>query len=166
VTSAEVLAGVRDALQSITAPRLFETERGYQGALLGQLDRRLQLPARVIVEQEYQKQAGRHGVTIRPDIIIHEPFDPERFADRTQGNVAVIELKLRSTAAEAADDFMSLGLMLDELRYPLGIFINIGAERTWAELLPQALHGRVACFAVRLQDTAVTVVEVYQPSNS
>ncbi|WP_052162419.1 hypothetical protein [Aquabacterium sp. NJ1] len=162
MTSAEVLAGVRDALQSITAPRLFETERGYQGALLGQLDRRLQLPARVIVEQEYQKQAGRHGLTIRPDIIIHEPFDPERFADRTQGNVAVIELKLRSTAAEAADDFMSLGLMLDVLRYPLGIFINIGAERTWAELLPQALHGRVACFAVRLQDTAVTVVEAYR----
>lgn len=162
MTPAEVLAGVRDALQSITAPRLFETERGYQGALLGQLDRRLQLPARVIVEQEYQKQAGRHGVTIRPDIIIHEPFDPERFADRTQGNVAVIELKLRSTAAEAADDFKSLGLMLDELRYQLGIFINIGAERTWAELLPQALHGRVACFAVRLQETAVTVVEAYR----
>lgn len=159
MTPAEVLVGVRDALQSITAPRLFETERGYQGALLGQLDRRLQLPARVILEQEYQKQAGRHGVTIRPDIIIHAPFDPERFADRTQGNVAVIELKLRATAAEAADDFKSLGLMLDVLRYPLGVFINIGANRTWAELLPQALQGRVVCFAVHLQDTAVTVVE-------
>lgn len=159
MTPAEVLAGVRDALQSITAPRLFETERGYQGALLGQLDRRLQLPARVIVEQEYQKQAGRHGVTIRPDIIIHEPFDPERFADRTQGNVAVIELKLRSTAAEAVDDFKSLGLMLNVLRYSLGVFINIGAERTWAELLPPALRGRVVCFAVHLQDAAVTIIE-------
>lgn len=159
MTPAEVLAGVRDALQSITAPRLFETERGYQGALLGQLDRRLQLPARVILEQEYQKQAGRHGVTIRPDIIIHEPFDPERYADRTQGNVAVIELKLRATAAEAADDFKSLGLMMDVLHYPLGVFINIGANRTWAELLPQALQGRVVCFAVFLQDTVVTVVE-------
>lgn len=159
MTRAEVLASIRDALQSITAPRLFETERGYQGALLGQLERRLQLPERVIVEQEYQKQAGRHGVTIRPDIIIHEPFDPERFGDRTQGNVAVIELKLRSTAAEAADDFKSLGLMLDVLRYPIGVFINIGAERTWAELLPEALRGRVACFAVHLQDTTVTIVE-------
>lgn len=159
MTPVEVLAGVRDALQSITAPRLFETERGYQGALLGQLDRRLQLPARVIVEQEYQKQAGRHGVTIRPDIIIHEPFDPQRFADRSQGNVAVIELKLRSTAAEAADDFKNLGLMLDVLRYPLGIFINIGAERTWAESLPEALHGRVVCFAVHLQGAAVAIVE-------
>lgn len=159
MTPAEVLAGVRSALQSITAPRLFETERGYQGALLGQLDRRLQLPARVIVEQEYQKQAGRHGLNIRPDIIIHEPFDPERFADRTQGNVAVIELKLRATAAEAADDFKSLGLMLDVLRYPLGIFINIGADRTRAELLPQALQGRAICFAVGLLGTSVTVVE-------
>lgn len=159
MTPAEVLASVRDALQSITAPRLFETERGYQGALLAQLDRRLQLPERVVVEQEYQKQAGRHGLTIRPDVIIHEPFDPERFTDRTQGNVAVIELKLRSTAAAAADDFKSLGLMLDVLRYPLGVFINIGAERTWAELLPQALRGRVVCFAVHLQDTTVTIVE-------
>ena len=32
---------------------------------------------------------------------------------RAQGNVAVIELKLRSTAAEAAEDFKSLGLMLN-----------------------------------------------------
>jgi hypothetical protein len=159
VTPAEVLAGVRDALHTILAPRLFETERGYQGALLGQLDRRLQLPARVIVEQEYQKQAGRHGVTIRPDIIIHEPFDPERFADRTQGNVAVIELKLRATAAEAADDFKSLGLMLDVLRYPLGIFINIGDARTWSDALPEQLRGRVVCFAVTLRGTEVEVLE-------
>jgi len=38
ITPDHVLAGVRDALRAIGAPRLFETERGYQGALLGQLD--------------------------------------------------------------------------------------------------------------------------------
>jgi hypothetical protein len=158
-TPDEVLAAVRDALRAIAAPRLFETERGYQGALLGQLDRRLRLPARVIIEQEYQKQAAQHGLTIRPDIIIHEPFDVDRHTGRTDGNVAVIELKLRATASEAEADFESLRLMLDVLRYPLGIFINIGAARTWSEALPESLRGRVVCFAVALRSAAIEVLE-------
>lgn len=155
----QVLAGVRVALRGIAAPRLFETERGYQGALLGQLERSLQLPARVIVEQEYQKQAGRHGLTIRPDIIIHEPFDPARHRDRRDGNVAIIELKLRATAAEAAGDFNSLASMLNVLHYPLGIFINVDATATHAELVPPDIRGRVVCFAVALRDGSVTLAE-------
>jgi len=159
MTPAEVLIGVRTSLHAIQAPRLFETERGYQGALLGQLERHLNLPARVIVEQEYQKKAGCHALKIRPDIIIHEPFDPERYVDRAEGNIAVVELKLRATAAEAAEDFNNLDLMLTVLRYPLGIFINIGDTRTWFEAAPKPLRSRLACFAVALKENSVVVIE-------
>jgi hypothetical protein len=155
----DVLTGVRDALAAITAPRLFQTERGYQGALLGQLQARLRLPDHTIVEQEYQKQAGQHGLTIRPDIVVHEPFDPERHGARTEGNVAVVELKLRATAAEALADFQSLRSMLEVLRYPLGVFVNVASAVTHADLVPQDVRGRIVCFAVALVDGAAQIVE-------
>lgn len=62
------------ALAAVVAPRYFETERGFQGALQSELDRVLpkhQLSAGAIVEQEYQKRLMFHGLQIRPDIIIH-----------------------------------------------------------------------------------------------
>ena len=131
-----LLRCVRESLAAITAPRLFETERGYQGQLVAQLHARLRLHKPAIVEQEYQKQAGLHGLTIRPDIIIHEPFDQELHQARADGNFAVMELKRRSTAAGARNDFRSLRLMLNVLRYRLGIFINIDARVTHADLVP------------------------------
>jgi hypothetical protein len=155
----DVLRSVRDALAGITSPRFFQTERGYQGALLARLHERQQLPSHIVVEQEYQKRAGQHGLTIRPDIVVHEPFDPERHDTRTDGNAAVIELKLRATAEEALADFQSLRLMLDVLHYPLGVFINIDSAVTHAELVPQAVGGRIACFAVMLADGVPRIVE-------
>ena len=155
----DVLIGVRDALAAITVPRFFQTERGYQGALLGQLHERLRLPDYAVVEQEYQKQAGQHGLKIRPDILVHEPFDFERHVARTEGNVAVIELKLRATAADALADFQSLRSMLEVLRYPLGVFVNIASVVTHADLVPQDVRGRIVCFAVELADGAAQIVE-------
>lgn len=155
----DLLRGLRDALTAITAQRFFQTERGYQGALRAQLHERLRLPDHTIVEQEYQKQAGQHGLTIRPDIVVHEPFNPERHSARTEGNVAVIELKLRATTAEAVADFRNLRSMLDALHYPLGVFINIDSAVTYADLVPQDVVGRIACFAVMLVDSVPQIVE-------
>jgi hypothetical protein len=155
----ELLACVTESLAAITAPRLFQTERGYQGALLAQLDQRLQLPDYAIVEQEYQKQANLHGLTIRPDIIIHEPFDPGRHGARTEGNLAVFELKLRATAAEALADFGSLESTLRVLGYRFGIFVNIDAAVTHAELVPANISGRIVCFAVALANGTVQIIQ-------
>jgi len=154
----DVLRSVHDALAAVTAPRFFQTERGYQGALLEQLHRQLRLDHNTIVEQEYQKRAVQHGLTIRPDIVVHEPFDPERHRARTEGNVAVIELKLRANAADARADFQSLRSMLDVLHYPVGVFINIDSAVTHAELVPQDVRGRIACFAVMLADGMPQIV--------
>ena len=45
--------------------------------------------------QEHQKTLRIHGLNIRPDIVIHEPFDPLIHANRRDGNYAVFELALR-----------------------------------------------------------------------
>ena len=87
------LAIMNDALASIRQRRLFETERGYQGELLAMLRPRLvgaALPGDPIVEQEYQKRIKDHGITIRPDIIIHVPFERGASQNRAEGNFAAI----------------------------------------------------------------------------
>lgn len=159
----QFLAGLRGALGAITHPRFFETERGYQGELLGALRNRLDAPAwppEAILEQEHQKVLGLHGINIRPDIIIHEPFNAERHRSRREGNHAVIEIKRRSTADEAREDFASIEQMFKHLDYRLGAFVNIDAQEAHAVLLPPSLRGLVTCFAVILdRDGRVLVRE-------
>jgi hypothetical protein len=149
----------REALLAIDTPRLFDTERGYQGELLAQISRRVELPPYSIAEQEYQKQQQRHGLAIRPDIVIHEPFDERRHRGREEGNFAVIELKLRGSRKRAAADFESLASMIRVLHYPLGIFVNIGSSRTYSAIVPGDVRGRVLCFGVTLEGGKVTVHE-------
>lgn len=75
--AAERLIGVvNTCLVSITQPRLYETERAFQGEFLANLRDALPevgLPGQAIVEQEYQKRYREHGIVVRPDIIIHVP---------------------------------------------------------------------------------------------
>lgn len=158
-SASEIIECIRDSLTAITVPRYFQTERGFQGELLVQLSRRLHLLDPEIVEQEYQKRQRDHGLTVRPDIIIHEPFDSARHGARAEGNRAVVELKVNATAAEAAEDFETLAAMIQVLRYPLGVFVNIASTVTHANLVPMAVRGRVVAFAVALQDGKPRVIE-------
>jgi hypothetical protein len=146
--SETVLEGIRNSLAAIGAARYFESERGFQGALLVQLEQHLQLPDQTLVEQEYQKRQQEHGLKIRPDIIIHEPFDASRHASRSEGNLAVIELKLRASEDDARGDFESLATIMRTLQYPLGVFINIASFETYAQLTPEDMKGRIVAFAV------------------
>jgi len=96
----QFLALLKDALEHIREPLFFETERGFQGELLALLHNGLdgiELPGAPIVEQEYQKTISNHGLYIRPDIIVHIPFDRGHAERRNQDNFVAIELKLRST---------------------------------------------------------------------
>lgn len=153
------LATFRESLRGVNHPRFFDTERGYQGELLSQIGRRVKLPEYLLVEQEYQKNQRIHGLNIRPDIVIHEPFDEQKHLARNEGNFAVIELKLKASRKGAVGDFESLAKMVAVLRYPLGIFVNIGAERTYASAAPAEARGRIVCFGVTLKNDEVTVYE-------
>lgn len=81
----------QEALAAIRESRPYATERGYQGALIGDLQKRLDgaaLPGDPIIEQEYQKTLPHHGITVRPDLIIHIPFERGATRRRNEGNSA------------------------------------------------------------------------------
>lgn len=152
---AEFLALLEQALQSIREKVLYGDERGFQGALLHELNARLGygvLPNDPIIQQEYQKRFRDHGIKIRPDIIVHIPFERGRAEGRDEGNFAAIELKRRATAKRAEHAFASLALMKRILRYPLTVFINLDSKETHAMLCPRHIADQTVCFAVWLQE--------------
>jgi hypothetical protein len=136
----------REALAAIREPRLFGTERGYQGALLAELQQRLiqaEFPGDPIIEQEYQKTLPHHGITIRPDLIIHIPFERRRTQRRVEGNFAAIEIKLRATPADADQAFQSLAIIHDKLAYAITVFLNIDSLETYAHRCPVSIAAKV-----------------------
>ncbi len=156
----QFLALLQQSLENIREPRLFETERGFQGELLANLRHRLEfvaLPGAPIVEQEYQKTIPVHGLNFRPDIIVHIPFERGKVERRDQGNFVAMELKLRSSENEAREDFAKLEQMQKVLGYPLTIFINIDSELTYGNALPEAIAEQTVCYAVRLEEGAPVV---------
>ncbi len=147
------IAAVEDALGAIDEPRFFKTERGYQGELLAELRARLKkarFPGDPVVEQEYQKRLKPHGLKIRPDLIIHIPFERGKTEARTEGNFVAIEIKRDKSDVETA--FENLRLIRDKLHYPLTIFIMVDSEETYAALCPRGIAGQTVCFAVSLRD--------------
>lgn len=159
--SKELLNVIAAALTSVTDPHYYEDERGFQGEFYAQLRLRLRdmaLPEGALLREEYQKRLAEHGLRIRPDIILHEPFDPGRHRSRDEGNHAVMELKRRATPGTAANAFTNLVAMIDTLNYPLGVFINIDSPKIWAELVPDAHRARIFCLAVHLDENGEPLV--------
>jgi hypothetical protein len=156
-----LLGHMTAALGEIGNPRFYQTERGFQGELLVELKKAIPtefLPDEAIIEQEYQKHFESHGLKIRPDIIVHEPFDEDRHRSRRDGNHAVIEIKREASPKDAVDDFGSLIRMMELLNYPLAFFINIASENTRADLVPVEWRERIVCFAVSLRNGAAHVI--------
>ncbi|HZX26197.1 MAG TPA: hypothetical protein VFF16_03955 [Telluria sp.] len=159
--SKELLDVIATALTSVTDPHYYEDERGFQGEFYAQLRLRLRdmaLPEGALLREEYQKRLAEHSLRIRPDIILHEPFDPGRHRARDEGNHAVMELKRRATPGAAADAFTNLAAMIDALNYPLGVFINIDSPKTWAESVPEAHRARIFCLAAHLDENGKPLV--------
>lgn len=89
----ELLKFIAAALTSVMDSHYYEDERGFQGEFYAQLCLRLRdlaLPEGALLREEYQKKLSQHGLRIRPDIILHEPFDPGRHRGRDEGNHAVM----------------------------------------------------------------------------
>ena len=154
---------IRSSLLDIDEPRLFQTERGYQGQLQAQLANRIHgelLTAQdLLVESEYQKSMRRHGLRIRPDLVIHVPYERGETPTRRDGNYAAIELKLRARAAAAHDAFGNLDEILTKLNYHVGIFINIASAETHFAECGSPHWKRIRAFAVRREGEYVVVRE-------
>lgn len=157
----ELLRIVRESLLTINNPRYYETERGFQGALLAEINSRLpslQL-AGAIVEQEYQKRMPEHGISIRPDIIIHVPFQEGQHNSRKEGNFVVLELKLSATQHGALEDYENLSTICAVLGYPLGIFINIASNTTFLSKYQGSHKDKLYAFSVWLEGNQVQLKE-------
>ncbi len=149
------LALLRQALESIDEERFFQDERAFQGALLQQLGKRVKngaFPGNPIIEQEYQKRLPLHGIKIRPDIIVHVPFERGFTKQRGEGNFVAMELKRRATRKKANDAFLNLVKIEEALKYPLTVFINIDSEETYSSLCPNSIANQTMCFAIRLEN--------------
>jgi len=131
---------IAEAIKQIRPRRLFSSERGFQGQLQANLDRLLRernlICNRTLVEEEYQKTIPNHGISHRPDIIIHISFEEGITRSRREGNFIVFELKLRATKNGALDVFAKLNDYITILKYPLGVFVNIDREKSFIELIP------------------------------
>lgn len=166
---ARFLSALDESLRSISEPVLFGDERGFQGAVLHELNARLGrgvLPDDPVIQQEYQKRIRAHGLKIRPDIIAHIPFERGVVQGRDEGNFVAIELKRRATAKEATQAFASLTQMKEFLHYPLTVFINVDSDETHAALCPASLADQTVCLAVRLVEgkPVLTVERVVLPA--
>ena len=163
LSTISLVDATRESLRAIAIPRFFETERGYQAELLAELRKRLPtilaLHDNAIIEQEYQKRVAVHGLNIRPDLVIHVPFDEERHPDRKRGNYACFELKRKATATEARADYENLSRLMGALNYPVGIFINLDSRETHISEAPKAAVGQFFSFAVSLRDGIVELHE-------
>ena len=149
------MALLEESLQGISEEVLYRDERGFQGALLHELNARIGkgvLPEDPIIQQEYQKRLRHHGIKIRPDIIVHIPFERGLAEGRDEGNFAAMELKRRATVKSARAAFANLALMKRALKYPLTVFINVDSEETHAAVCPWSIADQNVCFAVRLEE--------------
>ena len=141
------------SIEAIDDRRFYQTERGYEGALVAELANRLPKAGVLdgsIVEMEYQKRLGLHGTRIRPDILIHLPAPDD--GDRRVGNVMACELKLRARRSDAMSDFRKLDELCGKLAYPVVVFINIDSNDTYAEFYNGPYRERFHFFATQLRD--------------
>ena len=159
----EFLRAIRDSLHAIQHPHFYNTERGFQGELLAELRARrpaFQAEEFMLVEQEHQKTLANHNIKLRPDIIVHQPFDPAIHISRQQGNFAVIALKRGAGPKKATEDFMDLQRLMSALHYPLRIFININHSRTQVLHAPALEESQtLVVFATRLHEGGVNLAE-------
>jgi len=151
----KIIRSTINALSEINNPRLFKTERGYQGEFYCQLKRELTtnglLSGDRMLEMEPQKVNSRHHTRQRPDIILHIPIEISG-ANPDENNFAVWELKLDGKSTDAIYEINNFEYMFRELKYSLAIFINIDSDNNFKDKFEQHLNNDVIALAVKLFD--------------
>ncbi|OPY85532.1 MAG: hypothetical protein A4E65_00108 [Syntrophorhabdus sp. PtaU1.Bin153] len=155
-----IIAAIVPALKKVTHRRFFENERGFQGEFRANLKAALGIdfPDNTVIEDEHQKRLENHGLRLRPDLIIHVPYDEKTNPSRKTGNYVVFALKKRATEKIAIEDFGKLDGMIKALDYRLGVFINIDDSKTFYENCVVDSRDRIICFAVKKDGDNIVVV--------
>ncbi len=147
----------KESILSITHPRFFSNERAYQGRLycnlLNTFVRQGLLDDEELIEIEYQKST-RHSMSQRPDIIYHIPAEMKKTAV-DKNNYAVWAIKKSATLDKAKSDFEKLDEMFSILNYSLGIFINIGSEKTYLDSYDGKFKERLVSYAILINNNRI-----------
>ena len=153
------IQATKEALQAVTERRFFETERGYHGRLYCELQQRLvsrsEIVPSCVLEMEYQK-SSRHGLTQRPDIILHVPTEHSG-VEPTRNNFVVWALKRRATVIDANEDFRRIEELFESLDYQLGVFINIDSAETMREHYKGKHSSKLMFSSVKLGQCGVRI---------
>jgi len=149
--------------------RFFKTERGFQGrfacALYKILDAESLFPDDTIIEEEYQKRIGNHGTRLRPDLIIHVPVESTHSSDRTENNFVIFAFKKQADEDIAKEDFQKLDKIFEELKYPLGIFININGSESFLDRYSGSFKNRIHEFCVTQTNNKLDILHAYFQDN-
>ena len=156
------------SLRSVKNPRLFRTERGFQGEFSYSLQNILReqgvVDSRCILEMEHQKSV-RHGTQQRPDIILHVPVEVSK-TNVTKNNYAVWALKRNASVRSATEDFEKLNEMFFRLKYSIGFFINIDSGSHHLDNYSGDFRDRIFAFAVQLNQSDVAIKMAYFEGNN
>lgn len=148
-------SAIATTLEKIRHPRFFENERGFQGEFRTVLKSEIgsQMDPDAIIEDEHQKRLMDHGLNLRPDLVLHIPFDIATNPSRRTGNFVVFALKREANEGAAIQDFEKLNRMVKLLDYSLAVFININSAQTFFEKCNVPNRLKIVSFAVtRLSD--------------
>lgn len=118
----------------------------------------------IILEIEYQKR-GVHGISQRPDIILHVPAE-ESHAPVNENNFAVVALKRRASPKLALADFCKLDKMCETLRYPLAVFINIDSKDHHLQRYTGRFGDRLHAFAVRSEGGTLRIRHAWREQDT
>jgi hypothetical protein len=100
-----------------------------------------------------------HGLDIRPDLIIHAPFDRGLFEHTGPGDYVVLELKRRASKQAAENAYAHLGQICTLLDYAMGILVNVDSDQVFFPDASSPAVERLHGFAVELRDGRVHLLE-------
>ena len=166
-----IIEEIIDTLKSITTPRYFRTERGYQTEFYRQLSNRLDnsnlFPEHTILEAEVQKRNLDHyGVTQRPDLLIHIPIETGLTNNANENNFVNFAFKLNGNENASLEDFGKLEQMFHFLNYELGIYINVSRyPDTFLNNYQGNHNNRIHEFSIGLNNGTVQIRHAFFDNN-
>lgn len=142
------------AFKTVSTPRFYKTERGFQGrfacALYKVLDARGIFPDDLIIEEEYQKSIKDHGIRLRPDLLIHIPVESSGIEGRDKNNFVAFAFKKNASANDAKSDFNKLEEIVEKLNYLLIIFVNLNSESALLKYYSGQYKDRIHGYAIEI----------------
>jgi hypothetical protein len=161
-----IIETIIEALKHMDSPRFFKTERGFHGRFACTLheifDAKKIFQDDTIIEEEYQKRIVPHGTRLRPDLIVHVPVESSHSSSRTEKNFVVFAFKRQANEDRVKQDFKKPNELFENLKYQLGIFINInGRSEIFLNKYSGLFKNRIHEFCITQTNDKLDILHAY-----